>query len=70
LTCRFEVTDGDIELVASALSGRGEPVDERSFGWRVLITLADTVATTITPDGNAYLVDIQITKTRGTAYPL
>jgi serine/threonine-protein kinase RsbW len=69
LTCRFEVTDGDIQLLAAAPSGRGEPVDERSFGWQVLTTLADTVATRITPDGTGYLVDIEISKTRGTAYP-
>jgi serine/threonine-protein kinase RsbW len=68
LTCRFEVTDGDIRLLATAPSVRGEPVDQRSFGWRVLKTLADDVMTTVAPDGTGYLVDIAINKARGTAY--
>lgn len=68
LDCRFEVASGVLRLLATAPTDGDQPLDQRSFGWRVLATLTDSVHTWITPDGpGTHRVHIEMTKARGTA---
>lgn len=68
LTCRFRVSDGAVVLLVTAPSDSDRPIDQRSFGWRVLTTLTDEVTTWISPEGAVdHLVHIEMSKSRRTA---
>jgi serine/threonine-protein kinase RsbW len=68
LRCRFQVAGGVLSLLATAATDGDQPLDQRSFGWRVLATLTDDVHTWITSDASeGHRVHIEMTKARGTA---
>lgn len=73
LSCRFQVSDGVITLLGSVLSATDQPVDQQSFGWRVLRTLTDTVDTWLaqddTGDGEGFRIHIELTKAGGAPVP-
>lgn len=65
LECRFGV-DGDKIVVHGIVSAESsEPHSTKSFGWRVLSTLVDSVRTWV-DDGSA-VVHIEAVKSRGAA---
>jgi serine/threonine-protein kinase RsbW len=41
--CRFVAEDDAVTVSASATAAGGEPLDQTSFGWMVLTTLAESV---------------------------
>jgi serine/threonine-protein kinase RsbW len=67
LTCRMEVGDRSITLLATAQSDSDRSVDRNSLGWRVLSALTDSAFTWTTPDGGAnYQVHIRANRAKDT----
>jgi serine/threonine-protein kinase RsbW len=67
LTCRLEVGERSITLLATAPSDTDRSVDRNSLGWRVLCALTDSAFTWTTPDDGAnYHVHIRANRARDT----
>ena len=65
MTCRFDVGSESIAIVASVGTGVAQPVERGTFGWHVLVTVADHVTTWITPgDTTPHVVHVWLTKHR------
>jgi serine/threonine-protein kinase RsbW len=65
LHCQFQSASGEVGLLASVISDVDAPVEEDTFGWRVLTTLTDSVTTWTTPAApSGSMVHIRITKAR------
>jgi serine/threonine-protein kinase RsbW len=63
LSCRFIASEGRIGVQASVVSDNPAPVDQETFGWRVLTTLTDEARTSVTPLGEAgYQVAIEVSQ--------
>ncbi|HEX4224494.1 MAG TPA: anti-sigma factor [Pseudonocardiaceae bacterium] len=63
LSCRFTASDGRISVTASVVSDRAAPVDQETFGWRVLTTLTEQASSSVTPrDEGGYQVVIEVSQ--------
>jgi serine/threonine-protein kinase RsbW len=68
LHCQFQSAPGEVGLLASAISDVDGPVEQDTFGWRVLTTLTDSVTTWTTPAApTGRMVHVRITKMRDLA---
>ncbi|HEX3790258.1 MAG TPA: hypothetical protein VHW44_20500, partial [Pseudonocardiaceae bacterium] len=64
LTCQFEAAPRSVGVLASVASDNGRPIDQDTFGWRVLGALTDQLTTWITPGHRApYDVHIRMAAT-------
>ena len=69
LSCRFTASEGRITVLAQVVSDSAAPVDEETFGWRVLTTLTDEAHSSVTPLGDAgYRVTIEVSQSQPSAY--
>jgi serine/threonine-protein kinase RsbW len=67
LTCQFEAAPRSVGVLASVASDNGRPIDQDTFGWRVLGALTDQLTTWITPGHRApYDVHIRMAATADT----
>jgi serine/threonine-protein kinase RsbW len=67
LSCRFTASEGRISVLAAVVSDSATPVDEETFGWRVLTTLTDEARSSVTPLGEAgYQVVIEVSQSQPT----
>lgn len=68
VTCRF-VTQGDaVTVTADAEVAQADPIDEGSFGWMVLTTLAESVTSEVmNPDGAGPRLRLSLTVRRARA---
>lgn len=63
LNCRFTASEGRISVLASVISDRPDPIDQETFGWRVLTTLTDEARSSVIPLGEAgYQVVIEVSQ--------
>lgn len=63
--CRFDVTAGSIEIAAAVGTASPLPVEQQTFGWHVLASVADAVTTWVAPGATSpYVVNVTMTKTR------
>jgi serine/threonine-protein kinase RsbW len=62
LTCRFHTTTHSVGVEASVRTDNGRPIPQDTFGWRVLATLTDELASWTAP-GSPSRVYIRMTKT-------
>lgn len=63
LSCRFTASEGRISVLASVVSDSAAPVDQETFGWRVLSTLTDEARSSVTPlDGGGFQVAIEVSQ--------
>lgn len=66
LSCKFQVSEGVIRLLAAVDSDSDQPIDQHSFGWRVLRTLTDSVTTWLSEEGtDARRLHIELVKADG-----
>ena len=69
LSCRFTASEGRISVVAGVVSDSATPVDQETFGWRVLTTLTDEASSSVTPLGDAgYQVVIEVSQSQPAAH--
>ncbi|HEX5400740.1 MAG TPA: anti-sigma factor [Pseudonocardiaceae bacterium] len=62
LTCQFETAPRSVGVLASVPSDNSRPIEQDTFGWRVLGALTDQVTTWVTPGRKApYEVHIRMT---------
>lgn len=64
MTCRFTVSDDELTFTGTVLSGSDSEPSTKSFGWRVLTTLTDSVGSRVTTDGTGHQIDIELAKRR------
>lgn len=65
LRCRFTVAGDAIRFTASAAAAQQQTPSTTSFGWRILTTLTDDVASRLEPaDGDIRLLHIDLAKRR------
>ncbi|GHF59547.1 serine/threonine-protein kinase RsbW [Amycolatopsis bartoniae] len=65
MRCRFTVSDDELRFTGTVHSESGSSPSTKSFGWRVLTTLTDSVDTHVTPNGQqGHQVDIELAKRR------
>ncbi|MBO0839880.1 MAG: hypothetical protein J2O49_03540 [Sciscionella sp.] len=70
LSCVFRSSDNAITICGEVTASTAESVDQRSFGWHVLSTLATSVHTTTAPNdavSGSHLLAIEATMRRGRA---
>jgi serine/threonine-protein kinase RsbW len=68
LICQFTASDGVIEVSASVVSGTEAPVDQDTFGWRVLTTLTEEAKSSVTPaDDGGFVVGIGVRQSQPAA---
>jgi serine/threonine-protein kinase RsbW len=65
VSCALLAASDGITVTASAPAGDPTPVDETSFGWMVLTTLADEVAASVTDTGSGPMVSVWLRVTPG-----
>lgn len=69
LSCRFTAANGRISVSASVVSASAAPVDQETFGWRVLTTLTDEASSAVTPLGDTgYQVVIEVSQSQPAAH--
>jgi serine/threonine-protein kinase RsbW len=62
LDCQFQAAPHSVGLLASVATDNGRPIDQDTFGWRVLAALTDELTTWITPGHRSpYVVHIRMT---------
>lgn len=64
MSCRFTVADDELCFAGTVRSATGAEPSTRSFGWRVLTTLTDTVHSRISSNGQHHQLDIELAKRR------
>lgn len=65
MRCRFTVTDEELRFTGSVHSTTDSAPSTKSFGWRVLTTLTDSVDTHVASNGHQrHQVDIELAKRR------
>ena len=64
LSCAFRSTADEIQVRAVVPSADGNPPPRNTFSWRVLSTLADFVAASVSQDGTPITVRIDLVKKR------
>jgi serine/threonine-protein kinase RsbW len=67
MSCRFTLTEHELYFSVQVLSPDAGELSTETFGWRVLSTLTDTVATKTEShdsDGQGQLVRVQLSKRR------
>jgi serine/threonine-protein kinase RsbW len=68
LSCRFVIEPGQIKVLGRAYTAEGAELNEDSFGWWVLRSLADDVTVTVTDvaeptsDGAGPVLDVELLK--------
>jgi serine/threonine-protein kinase RsbW len=68
LSCRFRPGDGEIRVLATAMSDTDQWPDTGSFGWHVLSTLTDSVDAGVAPaaaDPGGFTLRIELAKRNG-----
>jgi serine/threonine-protein kinase RsbW len=64
MSCRFTVSDDELCFAGTVRSATGTGPSTKSFGWRVLTTLTDTVHSRISSNGQHHQLDIELAKRR------
>ncbi|HKS47361.1 MAG TPA: ATP-binding protein [Amycolatopsis sp.] len=62
--CRFTVSGDSLCFVGTVRSETGAEPSTKSFGWRVLTTLTDSVHSRISSNGQFHRLDIELAKRR------
>ncbi|QNG19902.1 ATP-binding protein [Rhodococcus triatomae] len=67
LVCRLQFLAGTLRVAVSTTTNEPDDFSPRSFGWRVLETLTDSVDITQEPSGGAtgYVTTMEFSKTNG-----
>jgi serine/threonine-protein kinase RsbW len=69
LSCRFTASDGTIGVLATIVSASDAPVDQETFGWRVLTTLTDSARSWVSAvDDACYQISIEVSQSQPSAY--
>jgi serine/threonine-protein kinase RsbW len=69
MSCRFTVPGDTLCFVGTVQSATGTEPSTRSFGWRVLSTLTDTVQSRVSSNGQSYRLNIELAKRRVVEVP-
>jgi serine/threonine-protein kinase RsbW len=65
MVCTFDVEPGSVRVEASVGTDTAQPVERRTFGWQVLVTIADDVMTWVTPGHTSpHVVHVRMSKER------
>nr|WP_236790010.1 ATP-binding protein [Amycolatopsis sp. GM8] len=65
MRCLFTVSDDELTFTGTVHSDSDSSPSTKSFGWRVLTTLTDSVDSRVTSNGQAgHQIDIELTKRR------
>jgi serine/threonine-protein kinase RsbW len=65
MRCRFTVSDEELRFIGTVHSTSETTPSTKSFGWRVLTTLTDSVDSRVTSNGQeGHRVDIELAKRR------
>ncbi len=64
MRCRFAVQDDELRFQGTVLSDSDSAPSTKSFGWRVLSTLTDSVDAHVKSNGQGHQVDIELAKRR------
>ena len=65
MRCRFTVSDDELRFVGTVWSDTDSTPSTKSFGWRVLTTLTDSVDARVSSNGrHGHRVDIELAKRR------
>ncbi|MTD58817.1 ATP-binding protein [Amycolatopsis pithecellobii] len=65
MRCSFTITDDELRFTGTVQSESDSSPSTRSFGWRVLTTLTDSVNSRVTSDGVlGHQIDIELAKRR------
>lgn len=64
LDCHFHAFEGRVQVRIRVPTNDPEPVDQHTFGWRVLNTLTDSVGCWVAPSDSGFLTYVELTKLR------
>ncbi|MFE3289183.1 ATP-binding protein [Rhodococcus sp. NPDC059234] len=68
LVCRFQLTDGVLNVAVSTNTRTADTPDRQGFGWHVLRTLTDSIAVTreaLATSGPGYHTTVELSKAKG-----
>ena len=69
MRCRFTATDDELCFSGTAWIMNEKEPSTKSFGWRVLTTLTDSVHSQVTSNGQHHRLDIELAKRRAVGVP-
>jgi serine/threonine-protein kinase RsbW len=65
LTCQFDIVPGRIAILAFVGTDTDRPIERHTFGWHVLVTVADDVTTWVTPGHRSpHVLHVRMSKSR------